>query len=112
MLISNVSQSQTMQGELRKADGSRRAKSEEQQPAAKKSAADRADRSDRSDLSADGRKQRDVQGEIRVLAPMVKGLPDVRTDKVEEAKARVSSGYYNTESFAESLAAKIIDTVV
>jgi len=109
MLISNVSQSQTMQGELRKVDGSpRRAKSEEQ-PAAKKSG---ADRSDRSDLSADGRRQRDVKGEMRVLAPMVKGLPDVRTERVEEAKARVSSGYYNTESFAETLAAKIIDTVV
>ncbi|GBU20240.1 hypothetical protein R80B4_00116 [Fibrobacteres bacterium R8-0-B4] len=108
MLISNVSQSQTMQGELRKADGtSRRAKSEE--PAAKKSG---AGHSDRSDLSTDGGKRRDLQGEARVLSSMVKVQPDIRTERVEEAKTRVSSGYYNTESFAETLASKIIDTVV
>jgi len=107
MLISNVSQSQTMQGELRKVDGTRRAKGEE--PAAKKSG---ATHSDRSELSTDGGKRRDVQDEARVLSSMVKGQPDVRTERVAEAKARVSSGYYNTESFAESLAAKMIDTVI
>ena len=107
MLISNVSQSQTMQGELRKLDGSRRAKSE--QPAAKGSG---TGHSDRSDLSADGQKRRDVQGEVKVLSSMVTGQPDVRPERVAEAKMRVSSGYYNTESFAETLASKMIDTVV
>ncbi len=105
MLVSKISQ--VMQGELRKVDGTRRAKSE--QPVSKGSG---ANRSDRSDLSADGGKRRDVRSEARVLSSMVKGQPDVRTEKVEEAKVRVSSGYYNTESFAETLAAKIIDTVV
>jgi anti-sigma28 factor (negative regulator of flagellin synthesis) len=107
MLISNVSQSQTMQGELRKVDGSRRAKSE--QPATKGSG---AGHSDRSDLSTDGQKRRDVQGEVKVLSSMVKGQPDVRPERVAEAKMRVSNGYYNTESFAETLASKMIDTVV
>ena len=107
MLIRNISQSQAMQGELRKVDGTRRAKNE--QPVSKGGGTDRFDR---SDLSADGGKRRDVQGEARVLSSMVKGLPDVRTERVEEAKARVSSGYYNTEAFAETLASKIIDTVV
>jgi anti-sigma28 factor (negative regulator of flagellin synthesis) len=107
MLISNVSQSQTMQGELRKVDGTRRAKGEE--PAAKKGG---ADRSDRSDLSTDVGKRRDVQDEARMVSSMVKGQPDVRTDRVAEAKARVSNGYYNTEAFAETLAAKMIDTVI
>jgi anti-sigma28 factor (negative regulator of flagellin synthesis) len=96
-----------MQGELRKVDGTRRAKSGEQ--ASKESG---AGRTDRSDLSADGRKRRNVEGEVRMLSSMVKGQPDVRTERVEEARIRVSSGYYNTESFAETLAAKIIDTVV
>jgi anti-sigma28 factor (negative regulator of flagellin synthesis) len=104
MLISNVSQSQTMQGELRKVDGTRRAKGEE--PAAKKGGADR------SDLSTDVGKRRDVQDEARMVSSMVKGQPDVRTDRVAEAKARVSNGYYNTEAFAETLAAKMIDTVI
>jgi len=111
MLISNVSQSQTMQGELRKVDGTpRRAKNE--QPVSKESGAGRSDRSDRSDLSTDGGKRRDVQSEVRMLSSMVKGQPDIRAERVEEAKVRVSSGYYNTESFAETLASKIIDTVV
>jgi anti-sigma28 factor (negative regulator of flagellin synthesis) len=108
MLISNVSQSQSMQGELRKVDGgARRAKSEE--PPAKKNG---ASHSDRSELSTDGGKRRDVQSEVRMLSSMVKGQPDVRMERVEEAKTRVASGYYNTESFAEKLASKIIDTVV
>jgi len=96
-----------MQGELRKVDGSRRAKNE--QPTAKGSG---VGRSDRSELSADGRKRRDVEGEVRVLSSMVRGQPDVRTEKVAEARMRVSNGYYNTESFADALASKMIDTVV
>jgi len=110
MLISNISQSQTMQGELRKVDGSRRAKSE--QPAAKEGGAERSGQTDRSDLSTDGRGRRDVQSEVKALSSMVKAQPDVRMEKVEEAKVRVSNGYYNTEAFAEALASKIIDTVI
>jgi anti-sigma28 factor (negative regulator of flagellin synthesis) len=102
MLISKISQA--MQGELRKVDAARRAKSEA--PAAKKTG------TDRSELSADGKGRRDVQGEARALSSMVRGQPDVRTEKVAEAKMKVSSGYYNTPSFAEALAAKMFDTVV
>jgi anti-sigma28 factor (negative regulator of flagellin synthesis) len=109
MLISNISQSQTMQGELRKVDGSpRRAKSE--QPAAKEKGG--AEHSDRSDLSTDGKGRRDVQSEVKALSSMVKAQPDVRPERVAEAKLRVSNGYYNTESFAETLASKMIDTVI
>jgi len=112
MLVSSkiISQSQVMQGELRKVDGSRRAKSE--QPAAKGSGGSDRSGSDRSELSADGRGRRDIQSEVRVLSSMVNGQPDVRPERVAEAKMRVANGYYNTESFAEALASKMIDTVI
>jgi len=102
MLIGKISQ--TMHGELRKADAARRAKSE--QSTAKDA------RTDSSELSADGKKQRDVRGEVQIISSMVKAQPDVRTERVIEAKMRVSNGFYNTESFAEKLAATILDTVV
>jgi anti-sigma28 factor (negative regulator of flagellin synthesis) len=102
MLISNVSKA--MHGEMRKAEPARRVKSEQ-------AAADGA-RADSSELSADGKRNRDVTGEVQIISSMVKAQPDVRTERVAEAKAKVSNGYYNTGAFAEQLAAKMIDAVV
>jgi anti-sigma28 factor (negative regulator of flagellin synthesis) len=102
MLISNVSQA--MHGELRKADPVRRAKSEQ--------AAGDGVRADSSELSADGKKQRDTRGEVQIISSMIKAQPDVRMERVAEAKVRISNGFYNSSAFAEQLAAKMIDTVV
>jgi anti-sigma28 factor (negative regulator of flagellin synthesis) len=95
--------SQAMQGELRKIDGSR--KTEKEQPAAK------AGVTDRSELSASGKMQRELKGEMQIISSMVKAQPDVRADKVAEARARISMGFYNTDAFAEKLAAKLAETL-
>jgi anti-sigma28 factor (negative regulator of flagellin synthesis) len=94
-----------MHGELRKADPMRRAKGEQ-------AAAAEGARADSSELSADGKRQRDVRGEVQIISSMVRAQPDVRTERVAEAKVKVSNGFYNTGAFAEQLAAKMIDTVV
>jgi len=38
----------------------------------------------------------------------VQALPDVREDRVSEAKARVQSGFYNTPEFSDQLAGRLL----
>jgi hypothetical protein len=42
---------------------------------------------------------------------MVRAQPDVRADRVAEAQYRISSGFYNTEAFADKLATKLAGTL-
>ncbi|MDR0330961.1 MAG: flagellar biosynthesis anti-sigma factor FlgM [Chitinispirillales bacterium] len=100
MQISKISQA--MHSELRKVDGSR--KPEKEQPTAKAVSADR------SELSADGQKQREIKGEMQIISSMVKAQPDVRADKVAEARTKIGMGFYSTEAFAEKLASKLAQT--
>ena len=97
MLINKISQ--VMQGELRKVDGARKPGSAE--PAAK------ATGGDRLELSKSGAMERDVRGEMQIIAARVKAEPDVREDKVSEARVRVEHGFYNTEAFVDKLASKL-----
>lgn len=38
----------------------------------------------------------------------VKALPDVRADKVQEAKEKIASGYFNSPEFEEKLADRLL----
>jgi len=98
MQISKISQA--MQGELRKIDGTARKQDKEQQAA-------KAGYSDRSELSADGRKQREAKGDMQIISSMVNAQPDVRAEKVAEARTKISMGVYNSPDFADKLAAKL-----
>jgi len=97
MLINKISQA--MQGELRKVDGVRKPGSAE--PAAKAAAKDRLE------LSRDGAMERDIKGEMNIIAARVKAEPDIREDKVFEARMKVERGFYNTDDFAGRLASKL-----
>jgi anti-sigma28 factor (negative regulator of flagellin synthesis) len=98
MLISKISQ--TMQGELRKIDGSARAKeAEKEQPKAKLG--------DRSEFSASGKIQSQTRGDMDIISSMLRAQPEIRADKVAEAQSKVSSGFYNTDDFAGRLADKL-----
>jgi hypothetical protein len=97
MLINKISQA--MQGELRKVDGARKPGSSE--PAAKAAAGDRLE------LSKNGAMERDIRGEMQIIAARVKAEPDIREDKVFEARVRVEHGFYNTGDFIDKLASKL-----
>jgi len=103
MLINKISQA--MQGELRKIDGTSR-KLDKDVPVAKASV------TDRSELSADGRRQREVKGEMQIISSMVRAQPDVRTEKVAEAQMKIGMGFYNSGDFADKLASKLASTLV
>jgi anti-sigma28 factor (negative regulator of flagellin synthesis) len=98
MQISKISQA--MQGELRKIDGTGRKQDREQQAA-------KASYSDRSELSANGRMQREAKGDMQIISSMVKAQPDVRAEKVAEARMKISMGVYNSADFTDKLAAKL-----
>ncbi|MDR3013446.1 MAG: flagellar biosynthesis anti-sigma factor FlgM [Chitinispirillales bacterium] len=103
MLINKVTQA--MQSELRRVDPSRRPER------GGTVAASNTAVTDSSELSANGRKQREIRGDIQIISSMVKAQPDVRVDKMAEARAKIASGFYNTEDFAGKLAAKLANTL-
>jgi|TergutMp193P3_1026864.scaffolds.fasta_scaffold14398_2 hypothetical protein len=95
--------SQAMQGELRKVDGVRK-------PGRPESTV-KAATTDRSELSASGKMEREVKGEMQIISSMVRAQPDVRADKVLEARSKVDMGFYGTESFADKLASKLAGAI-
>jgi flagellar biosynthesis anti-sigma factor FlgM len=42
------------------------------------------------------------------IAKHVNALPDVRAEKVQEAKEKIASGYFNSPAFEEKLADKLM----
>jgi len=96
MQINQISQS--MRSELRKVDGSQ-AKTVKEQPKAKTG--------DSSEFSVHGKLQSATKGDIQIISSMLKAQPDVRTDKVADAQAKVSAGFYNTDAFAGKLAERL-----
>jgi len=102
MLINNISQS--IYNELRKLDAGHKAEKEQNANARKGSV--KANDSDRSDLSSNGKLQSET--DISGIASMVKAQPDIRADKIADAQAKISSGFYNSEEFANKLADKLL----
>ncbi|MEO7426777.1 MAG: flagellar biosynthesis anti-sigma factor FlgM [Fibrobacteria bacterium] len=43
-----------------------------------------------------------------VVAGHIRALPDVRADKVQEAKEKIASGYFNSPDFEEKLADRLM----
>lgn len=66
---------------------------------------------DRSELSASGAERSASHRDVQILAAVVDAAPDVRADKVAQAQARLASGFYNTQSFAEQLAGKLAGVI-
>ena len=100
MMINKISQA--MQGELRKVDSSLKADRLHQPVKSGNAGA-----VDRSEFSTDGKMQREIKGDMQIISSMVKAQPDVRAEKVAEARAKISMGFYNTEAFAAKLADKL-----
>jgi len=42
------------------------------------------------------------------IARHVDALPDIRADKVQDAKEKIASGYFNTPQFDEELASRLM----
>jgi len=62
---------------------------------------------DRIDFSSSGQRLSEANAQVSVIATQLSSQPDVRIDKVNEAKQKIQDGFYNTPEFVDKLADKL-----
>jgi anti-sigma28 factor (negative regulator of flagellin synthesis) len=63
---------------------------------------------DASIISSDGKRLNATASDVNTVKTQVEIRPEIRPEKVEEARAKIKSGYYNSEEFIDRLAEKIM----
>jgi flagellar biosynthesis anti-sigma factor FlgM len=71
-------------------------------------AAKLAKKSDEVKVSKEALLLQESQGSVEAASTRIESLPDVRWDKVQEAKQKIQNGFYNTDSFRSELADRLI----
>lgn len=105
MMINKISQA-AVQSNLHRVDAQgRKLDKDSNAPSVKKAPVDR------SELSAGGAEKSASHRDVQILSAVVDAAPEVRAEKVAQAQARLASGFYNTQSFAEQLASKLVGVV-
>ena len=71
---------------------------------------DKSDKSGKSDSVSLSKKAKDLasSASAEAVARHLDSLPDVRADKVQEAKEKIASGYFNSPDFEEKLADRLM----
>lgn len=87
--------------ELRKLDGQRR--SDKVSPKTKPPSADS------SEFSSDAKRLSDTKSQVDAVATKLTNSPDVRYDKVAEAKQKIQDGFYDSEEVVDKLADKLLE---
>ncbi len=62
---------------------------------------------DRTDLSSSGQRLSETKAQVSLIATQLSSQPDVRTEKINEARQKIQDGYYNTPEFVDKLADKL-----
>jgi flagellar biosynthesis anti-sigma factor FlgM len=62
---------------------------------------------DRTDLSSSGQRLSETKGQVDIIAAQLNTQPEIRPEKVAEAKQKISEGYYDTPEFVDKLADKL-----
>lgn len=62
---------------------------------------------DRTDLSSSGQRLSETKAQVDVIASQLSSQPEIRQDKVAEAKQKINDGYYNTPEFVDKLADRL-----
>lgn len=62
---------------------------------------------DRTDLSSNGQRLSETRAQVDIIASQFNTQPEIRPEKVAEAKQKISEGYYNTPEFVDKLADKL-----
>jgi flagellar biosynthesis anti-sigma factor FlgM len=69
-----------------------------------------AGHTDKVTLSAEGRLLLELRDRVATLKQDLAALPDVRQDKVELARQRLASGYYDRAEVQERIAESLLDS--
>jgi flagellar biosynthesis anti-sigma factor FlgM len=62
---------------------------------------------DLMDLSSSGQRLSETSAQVDIIASQLGTQPEIRPEKVAEAKQKISEGYYNTPEFIDKLADKL-----
>ena len=62
---------------------------------------------DRTDLSSSGQRLSETKAQVDIIASQLDTHPEIRPEKVAEAKQKINDGYYNTPEFVDKLADKL-----
>lgn len=72
--------------------------------------ADKSDKPGKSDSVTFSKKAKDLasSGATDSVKSRMEALPDVRPDKVQDAKEKIASGYFNSPDFEDKLADRLM----
>jgi flagellar biosynthesis anti-sigma factor FlgM len=88
--------------EVRKVDSQKRNE--------KLSAKPKSSPSDRSEFSSDATKRlSETKGQIDIVSTQLRNSPDVRPEKIAEAKQKIADGFYNSPEVADRLADALLE---
>jgi hypothetical protein len=62
---------------------------------------------DRAEISAQGKKLEDLRRTFTSSRPALASAPDVRQERLSEVRARLQSGFYNTDEVRQQVAARL-----
>jgi anti-sigma28 factor (negative regulator of flagellin synthesis) len=96
MRISAISE--ILNSELKKVEGAKKAESNLQKAAPV----------DKAELSAKGQQLSETKGRIDAIAQTIAAEPDIRPDKISEAREKIKNGFYNSEDFLDKLTDKLL----
>ncbi|MBD3314907.1 MAG: hypothetical protein GF344_03915 [Chitinivibrionales bacterium] len=65
-------------------------------------------KADHSEFSPGAKRLSETKANAEIVSAQLKSQPDIRTDKVEEARRKVRSGYYDSPQFLDKLVDKLI----
>jgi len=63
---------------------------------------------DASFISSDGKRLNETASDVHTVKSTADLHPEIRSEKVQEVKDKIKSGYYNSEEFIDKLADKIM----
>jgi anti-sigma28 factor (negative regulator of flagellin synthesis) len=63
--------------------------------------------SDSTELSQNAKRLSNTKSNLDIVAIQVNNSPEIRPEKIEEVKQKISDGFYNTPEFTDKLAEKL-----
>ena len=63
---------------------------------------------DKTELSVKGKRLNETKAQIDVIASKLANEPEIRPEKVAEAREKINNGFYDSEEFIDKLASKLI----
>jgi flagellar biosynthesis anti-sigma factor FlgM len=91
---------QPITAELRKIESTRKTERENR--------VGKASTPDKSAISEDAKKLSETQAQFETIASSLAVQPEIRSDRIDDVKRKIESGYYNSDEFVDKLADKLL----